>query len=89
MSWHASYKNKSDFVNDVRSHESGDLKAAQDQVSAARAAAKVVLDSGAVGDSARRDFSVSISGHSNPNHLPAAKYANDMIQVAVYQLTEA
>ena len=89
MSWATSYKNKRAFAEDARTHEAGDLKAAADQVETARAAAKLILDSGAVGDAERRDFSVSISGHSNPDHLPAKEYANDCLYVTVVQLTEA
>lgn len=50
------------------------------QIAVAKAAAKTILASGAVGDVA---FTVSIAGHSNPGHQPTAGYANEMIVVNI------
>lgn len=57
----------------------------EDQIKAARAAAMSLLDSGCVG--AGEFFSVSISGHANPDHKPADGWANDSVSVNVRQAT--
>jgi hypothetical protein len=48
------------------------------------AAAKSLVESGALGDDTR-EFTVALSGHSNPGHAPVPGYANDSIYVSVAQ----
>lgn len=56
-----------------------------EQVNAARAAAKGLVASGAVGDG-EKAFSVTLSGHSNEGHEPADGWANDCVTVNVVQV---
>jgi len=58
---------------------------AKQQIDTAVAAAKVLVESGAVG----AHVGVSLSGHANPEHKPKQGWANDTIAVSVYQLTPA
>lgn len=56
-----------------------------EQVNAARAAAKGLVASGAVGDS-EKAFTVTLSGHSNEGHEPADGWANDCVTVTIAQV---
>lgn len=58
-----------------------------EQVAAAKDAAVALLKSQVVVNDAGQDVTISISGHSNPGHKPAAGYANDAITVSLYQVT--
>lgn len=55
-----------------------------EQVRAAKAAAKSVIETQAVGGSDKA-FGVSLSGHANEGHEPAEGYARDFIQITVTQ----
>jgi hypothetical protein len=57
------------------------------QIAAGKEAAIAIVKSGAVGQGV--PLSISLSGHSNPNHAPVAGYANDSIQVAIWQTEPA
>lgn len=59
----------------------------EDQVKAAKAAAKAVIESGAVGKG--EAFTVALSGHANPAHVPTSGYANDLVTVSVTQTNAA
>lgn len=48
-------------------------------------AAIAIVKSGAVGDPERYGLAVSVMGHANPNHAPAAGWGNDFVQIAVHQ----
>jgi Zn-dependent membrane protease YugP len=61
----------------------------KDQVGAAKAAAKAILDSGCVGDCDSEAFAVGLSGHANPEHKPAAGSTNDTVSVSVSQVNVA
>lgn len=77
MSWSASYASKDDFSSDARSsHSSSDIP--QDQLDTARAAAKSIMESGAIG--VEKDFSIYLGGHCNPDHV-----GNDFITVTINQ----
>jgi hypothetical protein len=80
MSWFKNYASKEDFNADVVSV--GTPEPPTDQVSIARKVAREVMDSGAVGGP---DFTVSLSGHANPNHGKTEGWANDTITVTVSQ----
>jgi hypothetical protein len=52
---------------------------------AAMAAAALIIDSGAVGDTSK-DFTVSLSGHSNPKHNPGpGGVSKDFISININQ----
>lgn len=86
MSWSLQYASKADFESDTRSYCSPATlsQPENEQLQAARLAAKSLIDSGAVGD-ASRDFVVGIYGHANPGHAPTPLYANDTVTVGVSQ----
>jgi hypothetical protein len=54
----------------------------QEQFEAAKDAARVLVESGAVGD---RPVRINLNGHANPGHEPTEGYANDMITVSISQ----
>lgn len=54
--------------------------AASEQITAAVAAAKALVASGAVGSGT---FNVTLSGHANPDHKPVKGWANDCVTVSV------
>ena len=54
-----------------------------DQFDAVAAAVKSVLDSGTVGN--EKQFAISMSGHSNPNHEPRDGWANDAVTIQISQ----
>jgi hypothetical protein len=86
MSWSRSYDSRENFANDVPQYPSpiatGD--GVQEQIATARAAAQQVIDSGVVGGT-DKDFSVNLSGHSNPGHEPAPSWANDCLTISINQ----
>lgn len=57
---------------------------AEEQVEAARQAARNIIESGVVGDDTT-NISVSFSGHANPGHAPQPGWANDFVQVTITQ----
>lgn len=86
MSWSASYPSKADFeANKPQFPGGSEEPQVQDQVAIARSVAKLVVESGAVGNPETKDFSISISGHANPEHEKTPGWANDCISVSVYQ----
>lgn len=64
-----------------------DFPARDDQVTAAKAAAVALIDSGAVGTG--EAFTISLSGHANTDHKPQAGYSNDFVSVSIGQTTAA
>ena len=89
MSWLIGYASKENLEKDER--EPGGFPAeptleVSHQIETARAAARNIIESGAVGY-AGKDFRVSLSGHANPSHERTEKYANDYITIAIYQKT--
>jgi hypothetical protein len=86
MSWNATYSSKAEFEANAPSFESCSKEPqVQDQVEIARSVAKLVIESGAIGNAETKEFAVSISGHANPEHEKKVGYANDCISVSVYQ----
>lgn len=86
MSWSAYTTGASaDIVDRIDALEPpGESVAERDeQVAAAKAAAKAIIASGAVGTG--EAFQVSLSGHTNPEHQPRTGYANDLMMVSVTQ----
>lgn len=63
-------------------------KARDAQQAAAKAAAIGLLKSGAVGSLEQSAFSVSLSGHANPDHAPRAGWSDDFITLNVSQIIE-
>lgn len=60
------------------------------QLEAAKAAAKALILSGAVGATEGSEavwFRTSLSGHANPDHKPSGTFVNDTITVSVSQVT--
>lgn len=55
--------------------------AVDDQIKAAAAAAVALVRSGAIGKPLK--FTVGLSGHANPDHLPAEGWSNDSISVSL------
>lgn len=52
------------------------------QIDAAAKAAASLLNSGALGDG---PWTLTLSGHANPDHKPAPGWANDAVTIAAYQ----
>ena len=69
-----------EFVSHRGDDEAG--SAADEQFEAALAAARTIVESGAVGESAVR---VSLSGHANPGHAKRDGWANDTVTVSISQ----
>lgn len=69
----------------VREHMTPDAYGpeAQAQFAAAKAAAKAIAASGALG---RGPFGCQLNGHANPDHAPREGWANDTMNVSVYQM---
>ncbi len=84
MSWNKSYATKKQFDEDDPRYFT-DSEGDADAVEAARKAAYMLIDSGAIGGP-DKDFSVYIGGHSNPKHEPNPSYTNDCITVTIGQL---
>lgn len=56
----------------------------KEQMDIAADAATKIIASGAVGG-AGKEYSVTVSGHANPDHEPLAGWANDELTVRVWQ----
>lgn len=84
MSWSNSYQSREKFDADERDVQENLSPEAEEQVQAARAAAKALIESGAAGGEGK-DFSVSMYGHANPGHEPMSGSAYDCIGVTVSQ----
>lgn len=55
-----------------------------EQAELANHLAQEAVESGVVGNTTH-SFSISVSGHANPDHEPDPSYANDMITINIYQ----
>jgi hypothetical protein len=94
MSWSKGFPNKESFGNKEQREEARASVISQSgadagqQFDAACTAADIVINSGSIGDSAK-DFSISLSGHSNPNHEPTPGWANDCVTINIYQTAPA
>lgn len=87
MSWSVTYNSRENFEKDVRDHQAAlNSTEAVEQLNVARASAKAIMESGAVGVK-DGDYHVSLNGHANPEHRPATGWANDCIGVHVSQKT--
>jgi hypothetical protein len=69
-----------------------DTQEGNEQLAAAKAAAKSLIESGAAGStggdgSTGVKFQTRLNGHANPNHVPQANFANDTITVSVSQVS--
>lgn len=88
MSWSRHYANVADFKLDVPEFQTNqserDKSIVMQQVNAGREAARMLLESKAVGCTCK-DYAVSISGHANPKHEPQEGWATDSITVTVTQ----
>lgn len=89
MSWSKSYESYELFKADKLSvfHEQQEV---QDQMKVARKAVEDIVESGAVGkvsdwDKEKKDFSIVIGGHANPDHTPVSGWSNDSISISIYQ----
>jgi hypothetical protein len=83
MSWSRSYSSLEDFRNRKPAFDASTPEE-NDQVEAAHKAAEAIIASGSAGAEGK-DFFISLSGHTNPNHEPRPGYANDCISVTVSQ----
>lgn len=91
MSWSLSVSNKSadeleEALEGASSTSREQSQESSEQVTAAIDAAIAIVESGAVGDKDKK-FTVSLSGHSNAGHEPAAGMANDVINISVSQFS--
>lgn len=75
---------KKDILETEREARGQEGKHVDEAVTAAKKAAKTLIDSGVVGTDT--PVRVSLSGHANPDHEPADGWANDFVTVSVYQL---
>lgn len=62
-----------------------DSSEVQEQVEIAFGVARQIVSSGVVGDPYAHKFHVSLYGHANLDHAPAAGWANDMVTVSIAQ----
>lgn len=84
MSWSRSPLNAVTSPDELDLIDTQDLDAeATEQVSAAVAAAKGLISSGALGSG--YTYSVSLYGHANAGHAPADGWANDSVTITVTQ----
>lgn len=83
MSWGRTYSSIKDFIDENPSSQYGDVP--DDVSDAVHEAVGKLLDSNAAGHHTKYDFTISTSGHWNPNHEPASGMANDFIQVSILQ----
>lgn len=94
MSWYASYKYEDSDVTEetypalaglVEQVEQGVLsKEIGEQVFVTASTVHDIIGSGVVGDP-KGKFSITVSGHANPEHKPASGWANDSIVINIYQ----
>ena len=84
MSWSAQYTYNGDGPFNL-SGTTPMTKEHNEQLHVALTTVKDLIDSGVVGDETKK-FSVTISGHANPNHEPAAGWANDALTIAIVQI---
>lgn len=56
-----------------------------EQQQAAKNVVEDLLEAGVVGSKDKK-FSVSLTGHANPNHEPAEGYGNDSISITISQV---
>jgi hypothetical protein len=86
MSWSvsATLPDPSSDVNTMKESALSQNPECSDQFDAALAAMSTIIASGTVGDQSKQ-FYVSMSGHSNPNHEPREGWANDMITISIRQ----
>lgn len=93
MSWSGStttrYDTAEQAINDLAVNPDSDAPDQAEQVQAAKDAAVALVKSGAVVNDSGQDVTVTISGHANAGHKPAAGYANDALTVSVVQVTRA
>jgi hypothetical protein len=93
MSWSISYPDRASFVADKGRPEylqAPEEPEVTEQIVAARKAAELVIESGAVGrdvnvPGGHKDFSVTIGGHANPGHEKTPGWANDAISIHITQ----
>lgn len=85
MSWSVEYTSQKNaeiqFYGDDTPEVNEAMKAAVDAVG-------TIVESGVLGDPAKKHFSVRISGHTNPGHEPVPGWANDSLTINVYQMEE-
>ena len=91
MSWslsvNAQYADAVDAITNAAASPDTDKPEQVEQVQAGKDAAIALIKSLTVVNDAEQDVGVSISGHANPAHKPAAGYGNDCIYVSISQVT--
>lgn len=97
MSWYVSYKYEDSDITEethpalagvIEQVEQGVLsKEAGEQVFVTVATVHDIIGSGVVGDPDGK-FSITVSGHANPEHKPASGWANDSVVINIYQTQE-
>lgn len=88
MTWNARTRGRPDEIADriTRLALNGDdTKEHQQQLKAAKAAAKALVKSGAVGNS---PLAVSLDGHANDRHKPDPRGVYGVVSVSVAQIPE-
>lgn len=80
MSWGANLKYEDGKFTVLQ--KSNNNKEHDEQYTVALKVAQDVIESGAVGSG---DFTVTLSGHGNPNHEKLAGWGNDFVQITVSQ----
>lgn len=86
MSWSASFKIGPAGRSELRLN-GVDTNEHKEQFAKAVATALGLLDTGAVGPRSKI-YLVSLTGHGNPRHLPAAGYANDFVNISISQVAK-
>lgn len=90
MSWSKQFGSKLIFGSEEErkqardSIESQNGKEATEQFDAAVEAVEQIIASGSIGDSSK-DFTITMTGHSNPGHTARPNYSNDMIYLSITQ----
>ena len=89
MSWSVSgqtdQQGVADFMSAKREEALQQNSECGDQFDAVTEAVITLINSGSVGDASRR-FSMTLTGHANPNHEPRDGWANDAVTISLYQV---
>lgn len=83
MSWSVSYPSRDAFLENAPTSVNC-IDDAEDIIETAREAAKLLINSGALGDLSK-DFTVYLGGHANPKHEPRVHYSNDCVTITISQ----
>lgn len=71
---------------ELGSAEDSAMRAAQvEQITAAKAAAVAIFQSGAIGPTDAGSYGANLGGHANPGHEPREHWSNDTVSIGIYR----